>query len=62
MEEYRSNSVSFVEFLDFKLNKQKGTSANLIRFIKDRPGHDRRYAIDSSKIQKELKLEAKIRF
>jgi dTDP-glucose 4,6-dehydratase len=27
---------------------------NLITFVKDRPGHDRRYAIDSSKIQKEL--------
>ena len=48
--------------LDSKLNKQPGTSANLIRFIKDRPGHDRRYAIDSSKIQKELNWRPKFDF
>lgn len=28
--------------------------ASLIEYVKDRPGHDRRYAIDSSKIEKEL--------
>jgi dTDP-glucose 4,6-dehydratase len=31
-----------------------GSSRNLITFVKDRPGHDRRYAIDATKIQKEL--------
>ncbi len=31
-----------------------GNSRNLITFVKDRPGHDRRYAIDASKIQREL--------
>ncbi len=31
-----------------------GKPESLIKFVKDRPGHDRRYAIDSSKIQKEL--------
>jgi len=31
-----------------------GTSRNLIRFVRDRPGHDRRYAIDASKIQRDL--------
>lgn len=31
-----------------------GNSQNLITFVKDRPGHDRRYAIDASKIQREL--------
>ncbi len=31
-----------------------GKDASLVRHVKDRPGHDRRYAIDSSKIQKEL--------
>jgi len=31
-----------------------GKSRSLITFVKDRPGHDRRYAIDASKIQKEL--------
>jgi len=35
---------------------------DLIRFVKDRPGHDRRYAIDSSKMKKELKWNAKISF
>ncbi len=37
-------------------NKPTGISSfeNLIDFVKDRPGHDKRYAIDSSKIQKEL--------
>ncbi|HGJ64188.1 TPA: dTDP-glucose 4,6-dehydratase, partial [bacterium] len=31
-----------------------GKSHSLIQFVKDRPGHDRRYAIDISKIKKEL--------
>lgn len=31
-----------------------GTSRDLITFVKDRPGHDRRYAIDASKIEQEL--------
>lgn len=34
--------------------KQLGKPASLIQFVKDRPGHDRRYAVDSSKIQREL--------
>ncbi len=34
--------------------KQVGKPESLIKFVKDRPGHDRRYAIDSSKIQREL--------
>lgn len=34
--------------------KKLGKSEDLIEFVKDRPGHDRRYAIDSSKIQNEL--------
>lgn len=34
--------------------KTLGKSEKLIRFVKDRPGHDRRYAIDNSKISKEL--------
>ncbi|MDR3112544.1 MAG: dTDP-glucose 4,6-dehydratase [Elusimicrobiota bacterium] len=35
---------------------------NLITFVKDRPGHDRRYAIDCSKIKKELAWEPKTKF
>ncbi|MEW6005098.1 MAG: dTDP-glucose 4,6-dehydratase [Stygiobacter sp.] len=34
--------------------KKLGKSEDLIEYVKDRPGHDRRYAIDSSKIQNEL--------
>ncbi len=40
--------------MDRKLNRLTGTSENLITFVKDRPGHDLRYAIDSTKLQKEL--------
>jgi dTDP-glucose 4,6-dehydratase len=40
--------------MDDKLKRPSGTSAKLITYVKDRPGHDLRYAIDSSKLQKEL--------
>jgi dTDP-glucose 4,6-dehydratase len=40
--------------LDKKLNRAPGTSEKLITYVKDRPGHDLRYAIDSSKLQNEL--------
>jgi dTDP-glucose 4,6-dehydratase len=40
--------------LDKKLNRPSGTSEKLITYVKDRPGHDLRYAIDSSKLQDEL--------
>lgn len=40
--------------MDEKLGREKGESEKLITYVKDRPGHDRRYAIDASKINKEL--------
>jgi dTDP-glucose 4,6-dehydratase len=40
--------------LDKKLGRPEGTSEKLITYVKDRPGHDLRYAIDSSKLQNEL--------
>jgi dTDP-glucose 4,6-dehydratase len=40
--------------LDNKLSRPEGTSGKLITYVKDRPGHDLRYAIDSSKLQGEL--------
>ena len=40
--------------MDEKLGREPGTSEKLISYIKDRPGHDRRYAIDATKINKEL--------
>jgi dTDP-glucose 4,6-dehydratase len=50
-------NIRLVKMVISELNSQTGDSRineNLIRFVKDRPGHDRRYAIDSSKIQREL--------
>jgi len=40
--------------MDIKLGREKGESGKLITFVKDRPGHDKRYAIDASKLNKEL--------
>lgn len=40
------------KIMDKKLNRPAGTSEKLITFVKDRPGHDLRYAIDSTKLQK----------
>lgn len=40
--------------MDEKLQRKPGTSEKLITFVKDRAGHDLRYAIDSSKLKKEL--------
>jgi dTDP-glucose 4,6-dehydratase len=40
--------------LDRRLGQEEGTSEQLITFVKDRAGHDLRYAIDSSKLQSEL--------
>ncbi|MFO7851364.1 MAG: dTDP-glucose 4,6-dehydratase [Bacteroidota bacterium] len=42
------------ELMDKKLKRSPGESAKLITFVKDRAGHDKRYAIDPSKIMKEL--------
>jgi len=40
--------------MDQKLGRASGCSEKLITYVKDRPGHDLRYAIDASKINKEL--------
>lgn len=40
--------------MDEKLGRKKGSSEQLITYVKDRPGHDLRYAIDATKINKEL--------
>ncbi|HYC79617.1 MAG TPA: dTDP-glucose 4,6-dehydratase [Candidatus Binatia bacterium] len=42
--------------------KHVGKGEDLIKYVKDRPGHDRRYAIDSSKIEKELGFQRKYDF
>ncbi|MEE1961606.1 dTDP-glucose 4,6-dehydratase [Allomuricauda taeanensis] len=48
--------------MDKKLNRMKGTSEKLITFVKDRPGHDLRYAIDASKINRELGWKPSVTF
>jgi dTDP-glucose 4,6-dehydratase len=48
-----SREMKNIEIVKLILNKL-GKGEDLIQYVKDRPGHDRRYAIDSSKIQNEL--------
>jgi len=48
--------------MDNKLDREIGASEKLITFVKDRAGHDLRYAIDSSKIQKELGWKPSLNF
>ncbi|MBL0047576.1 MAG: dTDP-glucose 4,6-dehydratase [Bacteroidetes bacterium] len=48
--------------MDKKLNRPEGESAKLITYVKDRAGHDLRYAIDSSKLQKELGWTPSLQF
>jgi len=48
--------------MDEKLGREQGSSAQLITFVKDRPGHDKRYAIDATKIKTELAWEPSLQF
>jgi dTDP-glucose 4,6-dehydratase len=48
--------------MDEKLGRPEGTSAKLITYVKDRAGHDLRYAIDSSKLQQELGWKPSVTF
>lgn len=48
--------------MDEKLQRPAGTSEKLITYVKDRPGHDRRYAIDASKINRELGWKPSVTF
>ena len=50
------------EIMDRKLGRKPGTSEKLITYVKDRAGHDLRYAIDSSKLQKELGWKPSLNF
>jgi dTDP-glucose 4,6-dehydratase len=40
--------------MDVRLGRAEGESEKLITYVKDRPGHDRRYAIDATKLNSEL--------
>jgi dTDP-glucose 4,6-dehydratase len=48
--------------MDKKLGRPEGESAKLITFVKDRAGHDLRYAIDSKKLMTELGWEPSLQF
>ena len=50
------------DVMDKKLGNQMGRSRQLIKFVKDRAGHDLRYAIDASKIKKDLGWEPSVTF
>lgn len=50
------------EVMDEALGRPAGTSEQLISFVKDRAGHDLRYAIDSSKLQRELGWSPSVQF
>jgi len=48
--------------MDRRLNKEENSSESLIEFVIDRPGHDLRYAIDASKINKDFNWEPSVDF
>ena len=45
-----------------KLGRAKGESEGLITYVKDRPGHDRHYAIDATKLNKGLGWSPSVTF
>lgn len=51
-----------INTVDRLLGRKEGEDMNLITYVKDRAGHDLRYAIDSSKLQKELGWEPSLQF
>jgi dTDP-glucose 4,6-dehydratase len=48
--------------MDIALDKESGASESLITYVKDRPGHDKRYAIDANKLKNELGWEPSLQF
>ncbi len=48
--------------MDVKLGRNQGESEKLITYVKDRPGHDLRYAIDATKINQELGWKPSVTF
>lgn len=51
-----------IKQMDEKLGREAGESEKLITYVTDRPGHDRRYAIDANKIKNELGWEPSVTF
>ena len=56
-----NNEISNVQIVN-KILEIMGKSNDLIEFVEDRPGHDQRYSLDSSKIKNELGWSTKINF
>ena len=50
------------DLMDRKLNRNQDQSKKLISFVKDRAGHDKRYAINASKIKRDLGWEPSVKF
>ena len=50
------------QLMDENIGRKPGESAELITYVKDSPGHDRRYAIDASKINQELGWKPSVTF
>lgn len=50
------------KLMDQKLEREEGASEKLIKYVKDRPGHDLRYAIDATKINQELGWKPSVTF
>jgi dTDP-glucose 4,6-dehydratase len=48
--------------MDIALGQEEGVSEALITYVKDRPGHDKRYAIDANKLKNELGWEPSLQF
>lgn len=51
-----------INTVDRLIGRQEGEDMNLITYVTDRAGHDMRYAIDSTKLQKELGWEPSLQF
>tara|TARA_B100000900_G_C20557336_1_gene707356 strand:+ start:397 stop:1386 length:990 start_codon:yes stop_codon:yes gene_type:complete len=62
--EISNNEIAkiLIKKIDQKLNRKLGDSTKLIQYVNDRLGHDKRYAIDSSKIKNELGWKPKHSF
>ena len=60
------NNLSLItkicQLMDAKLGRKEGESASLISFVTDRKGHDKRYAIDATKLKIELNWEPRQQF
>ena len=53
---------TMIKVVDRILGREEGSSLSLITFVKDRAGHDLRYAIDSTKLEKELGWRPSLQF